>query len=231
MLQKLASIDLSNKSFPYMTAQRFNILQIPVLGIRISYVGELGWEIYTSTEYGSKLWESLWEVGQNYGIVAAGSGAFESLRVEKGYRLWGTDIHTEYNPLEAGLNFSVKMNKGDFIGKSSLEKIIAKGVTQSLSCLVFDNPNHLVMGKEPILPAGESVGYVTSANFGYTTGKSNTGYAESTDGINWEKPELGIIDFEGSKTNNLVWNGPGWNMSPFKDPNPDVPELSLIHIS
>ncbi|MEE2884753.1 MAG: FAD-dependent oxidoreductase [Chloroflexota bacterium] len=172
MLQKLASIDLSNKSFPYMTAQRFNILQIPVLGIRISYVGELGWEIYTSTEYGSKLWESLWEVGQNYGIVAAGSGAFESLRVEKGYRLWGTDIHTEYNPLEAGLNFSVKMNKGDFIGKSSLEKIIAKGVTQSLSCLVFDNPNHLVMGKEPILQSGERVGYITSANFGYTTGKS-----------------------------------------------------------
>ena len=172
MLQNLASENLSNQSFPYMSAKHFTISQIPVLGIRISYVGELGWEIYTSTEYGSKLWSVLWEAGKDYGIVAAGSGAFESLRLEKGYRLWGTDIHTEYNPLESGLNFSVKMNKGNFIGKSSLENMSKDAPKRSLSCLVLDNPSHLVMGKEPIIYKGERVGYVTSANYGYTTGKS-----------------------------------------------------------
>jgi glycine cleavage system aminomethyltransferase T len=172
MLQNLASENLSNQSFPYMSAKHFTISRIPVLGIRISYVGELGWEIYASTEYGSKLWNTLWESGKDYGIVAAGSGAFESLRLEKGYRLWGTDIHTEFNPLESGLNFSVKMRKRDFIGKSSLENISEDGPKRSLSCLVLDNPSHLVMGKEPIIYKGKRVGYVTSANYGYTTGKS-----------------------------------------------------------
>ena len=172
MLQDLTSDDLSNQAFPYMTAKHFMINQIPVFGIRISYVGELGWEIYASTEYGSKLWNTLWKAGKNLGIVAAGSGAFESLRLEKGYRLWGTDIHTEYNPLESGLGFSVKMGKGNFIGKPSLENMSEHGPKRSLSCLVLDNPNHLVMGKEPIIYKDERVGYVTSANFGYTTGKS-----------------------------------------------------------
>jgi glycine cleavage system aminomethyltransferase T len=93
---------------------------IPVLAVRVSYVGEEGWEIYAPTESGLKLWDTLWAAGQPHGMIAAGLGAFETLRLEKGFLLWGTDIHTEYDPYEAGLGFAVKPNKGDFIGRDAL---------------------------------------------------------------------------------------------------------------
>ena len=95
--------------------------------MRISYVGELGWEIYAPTEHGARLWDALWEAGAPLGVIAAGGGAFDSLRLEKGYRLWGNDIHTEYDPYEAGLGFAVKLRKGDFIGRDALIAKRARG--------------------------------------------------------------------------------------------------------
>ena len=89
---------------------------IPVLAVRVSYAGELGWEIYAPTEYGQALWDTLWEAGQPHGVIAAGGAAFESLRLEKGYRLWGADIHTDYNPYEAGLGFAVRLQEGRLPG-------------------------------------------------------------------------------------------------------------------
>jgi glycine cleavage system T protein len=188
LVQRVTKHDVSHVAFPYLTAQQFYIGYIPVLAIRISYAGELGWEIYTPMEYGLKLWDTLGEAGQALGVMAVGGGAFDSLRLEKGYRFWGADIHSEYNPYEAGLGFAVRMNKGDFIGRAALERIKAQGVTRKLCALTFDDPQHIVMGKEPILAVGaiqspssgdESplhetlvLGYVTSANFGYTIGKS-----------------------------------------------------------
>ncbi|WP_089942402.1 GcvT family protein [Candidatus Entotheonella palauensis] len=172
LVQRVSPNNLSNTAFPYLTAQPIVIGEIPVLAVRISYVGELGWELYTATEYGLRLWDLLWEAGQSLGAVAVGAGAFESLRLEKGYRLWGNDIHTEYTPYEAGLAFAVRLRKSDFLGRSALVRRGEAGITQKLCCLVLDTPDHVVMGKEPILDGDQCLGYVTSANYGYTVGKS-----------------------------------------------------------
>jgi glycine cleavage system aminomethyltransferase T/glycine/D-amino acid oxidase-like deaminating enzyme len=159
--------DFSNQAFPYMTAQPVNSGHVPAYAVRISYAGELGWELYAPTEYGLALWDTLWDAGQPLGIIAAGGGAFDSMRLEKGYRLWGADIHSEYNPYEAGLGFSVKLNKGEFLGREALGKIRQQDVTRKLCCMTFDDPNVAVMGKEPIFDNNRLLGYVTSANYGY----------------------------------------------------------------
>jgi glycine cleavage system aminomethyltransferase T/glycine/D-amino acid oxidase-like deaminating enzyme len=166
--------DWSSEAFPYLTARPMTIGFVPVVASRISYVGELGWEIYAPTEYGLALWDTLWEAGQPLGIVAAGGGCFESLRLEKGYRLWGADIHTDYNPYEAGLGFAVRLKKGDFIGRAALERIRAEGPQRKLCCITLDDASVVVMGKEPIYDAGGDrvLGYVTSAGYGYSVGQS-----------------------------------------------------------
>ena len=118
VLEFVCEQDISNEAFPYFTAQEIMIETAPALALRISYVGELGWEIYTPTEYGLRLWDVLWEAGQVHGIIAAGMGAFNSLRLEKGYRALGMDIHPDYNPFEAGLNWAVRLDQDDFKGKA-----------------------------------------------------------------------------------------------------------------
>ena len=104
------------------------------------------------------------------GMIAAGRAAFESLRLEKGYRLWGADMHTEYDPYEAGLGFAVKLKKGDFIGRDALAPVQTAGPARRLSCLTLDDPGAVVMGKEPIWAGGQVVGYVTSAGYGFSVG-------------------------------------------------------------
>ncbi len=172
--QPISEHDLSNAAFPYLTAQQIYLGYLPVTALRISYAGELGWELYTPTEYGLALWDMLWQAGQPHGLAAVGGGAFDSLRLEKGYRLWGADIHSEYNPLEAGLGFAVRLPKGDFIGRAALAQIKAAGLTRKLCCLTFDDPNVAILGKEPIFDPGgqQALGYVTSANYGYTVRQS-----------------------------------------------------------
>ena len=172
VLRQVTTANVSNEAFRYMTAQRIMVEEVPVLAARISYVGELGWELYAETEYGPRLWDILWEAGQPLGAIAAGGAAFDSLRLEKGYRLWGNDIHTEYNPYEAGIGFGVRLNKGEFIGRSALLQAREEGISRKLCCMVMDDPRHVVLGKEPILDGGRRIGYVTSANFGHTVGKS-----------------------------------------------------------
>jgi glycine cleavage system aminomethyltransferase T len=172
LLQRVSADDGSHAGFPYLTARQITVGYVPVWAARISYVGELGWELYAPTEYGNALWETLWEAGQSLGIIAAGGGAFESLRLEKGYRLWGTDIHTEHTPYEAGLGFAVNMKKGDFLGRDALVRSKAEGIARTLCCLTFDDPRVVVMGKEPILSGDDLLGYVTSANYGYSVGQS-----------------------------------------------------------
>jgi glycine cleavage system aminomethyltransferase T len=119
---------------------------------------------------GQRAWDTLWEAGREHGIVAGGGGAFDSLRLEKGYRLWGQDLHTEHDPFEAGLGFAVRMDKG-FQGKEALERIVQRGSAAKLACLTLDDPRHVVMGKEPILHDGRVVSYVTSAAYGYSIGR------------------------------------------------------------
>ena len=172
LMQQVSEQDFSNEAFPYLTAQTVTIGDIPVLALRVTYVGELGWELYAPMEYGLKLWDTLWEAGQPLGIVAGGYRAIESLRLEKGYRYWSADIHSEYNPYEAGLGFAVKLQKGDFIGRPTLERIKAQGLARKLCCLTLDDPAAVGMGGEPILDGERVLGHVTSAGYGYTLRQS-----------------------------------------------------------
>ncbi len=172
LLRCVCADDLSHAGFPYFTARQITVGNVPVWAARVSYVGELGWELYTPTEYGGALWDALWAAGEPLGLIAAGGGAFDSLRLEKGYRLWGADIHTEYTPYEAGLGFAVNLAKGDFLGRDALVRGKAEGVARRLCCLTLDDPRVVVMGKEPILAGDDLLGYVTSANYGYSVGAS-----------------------------------------------------------
>jgi glycine cleavage system aminomethyltransferase T/glycine/D-amino acid oxidase-like deaminating enzyme len=169
VLARVAEEDVSNAAFPFYSARRLTIDTVPVYALRISYAGELGWELYAPTEYALRLWDALWEAGQPHNIVAAGSGAFDSLRLEKGYRLWGADIHTDYNPFEAGIGWAVRLDKGEFLGRDALLKAKEAGLSRKLCCLKVDAPG-VLLGKEPILVNGTPVGYVTSANYGYSAG-------------------------------------------------------------
>lgn len=171
VLAQVTPEDVSNAAFPYFSARPLEIETIPVYALRVSYAGELGWEIYCSGEQGLRLWDVLWEAGQAHGLIAAGGGAFDSLRLEKGYRLWGADIHPEYNPFEAGLDWIVRLNKADFLGKTALLQIKAQGIRRKLCCMTLDDPKAVVLGKEPILANGQKLGYVSSANYGYAVGK------------------------------------------------------------
>lgn len=172
LMQLVSEQDFSNEVFPYLTAQQVAIGDIPALALRVTYVGELGWEIYAPMEYGLKLWDTLWEAGQPLGITAAGYRAIESLRLEKGYRYWSTDIHSEYNPYEASLGFAVKMNKGPFNGREALERIKAEGVKRKLCYLVLDDPRAVALGGEPLLDGERVLGRVTSGGYGYTVRQS-----------------------------------------------------------
>ena len=169
VLRSLVSTDVSKPAFKFFTTQSLYIGNIPVQASRVSYVGEDGWELYAPTESGLKLWDLLWNAGQDYGLVAAGLGAFDTLRLEKGFLLWGTDIHTEYDPYEAGLGFAVKPSKADFIGKDALLQR-RDYPTRQLCVLTLDDPTAVVMGKEPVIADGKVLGYVTSAGYGYSLG-------------------------------------------------------------
>jgi glycine cleavage system aminomethyltransferase T/glycine/D-amino acid oxidase-like deaminating enzyme len=157
----------------YFRAQKAYVGHVPVTAMRLSYVGELGWELYTTADLGRELWDTLWAAGQAHGVIAAGRGAFNSLRLEKGYRSWGTDMTTEHDPYEAGVGFAVRMDKGDFLGRAALE---TREQRRKLACLTIDDPHAVVLGSEPVRVQGKPVGYVTSAAYGYTTGL-NIAYA------------------------------------------------------
>jgi glycine cleavage system aminomethyltransferase T len=176
LLQPLTREDFSHKGLGYFKSKQAFIGDVPVTAMRLSYVGELGWEIYTTADLGRRLWDTLWEAGQEHGVIAAGRSAFTSMRLEKGYRAWGSDMTTEHDPYEAGVGFAVRMNKGYFHGQNALKGRSEDTVTRRLTCLTIDDPFQVVMGSEPVYADGEPVGYVTSAARGYTIGK-NIAYA------------------------------------------------------
>ncbi len=173
VLQPLSSQDLSNAAFPYMTARWLTVGDVPCLALRVTYVGELGWELYCPTEYGRRLWDLVWEAGQEHGMVAGGYRAIDSLRLEKGYRVWSSDITPTDNPFEAGLAFAVRLQKPiDFIGKPALVAARTAGITRRLVPLLLDDPQSVAMGGEPVSVGGRVVGRVTSGGYGYTLERS-----------------------------------------------------------
>jgi 4-methylaminobutanoate oxidase (formaldehyde-forming) len=174
VVQPLADADLSNEAFPYMRARELSVGPVPCLALRVTYVGELGWELYCPIEFGLRLWDLLWEAGRPHGLVAGGYRAIDSLRLEKGYRVWGSDITPDVTPYQAGLGFAVKLGKGtDFIGRDALVASRDGADPQErLVCLVLDDPRSVALGEEPVRVDGRIVGRVTSGGFGYTVGSS-----------------------------------------------------------
>lgn len=171
VLEKVTAADVSNEGFPYMTARWIDVGMAQVFALRISYAGELGWELHIPMDQALPVWDALWEAGREFDLVAAGMGCFESLRLEKGYRLWGGDIYTEYNPYESGLAWTVRLGKPDFVGKEALLRLKDKPLKKKLCCLVSDDPQAWAFGYEPIFWNGDCIGHVTTANYGYSVGK------------------------------------------------------------
>jgi heterotetrameric sarcosine oxidase gamma subunit len=171
VLARLTTSDLSNHAFPYFTCRWIDVGFTRALALRLSYAGELGWEMHFPNEFALPVWDLLMEAGEPKGIVPAGLGAFDSLRLEKGYRLWGTDVHTEYNPYQAGLGWTVKLDKGDFIGFAAAASLSQMPLKKKLCCLTLLDRNAVALGYEPIMDGTRCIGHVTSANFGYSVGK------------------------------------------------------------
>jgi glycine cleavage system T protein len=173
ILQPLTTDDLSNEAFPYLTARMITLGSLVVLALRVTYVGELGWELYIPTEYGRALWRTLWEAGRKHGLVAGGYRAIDALRLEKGYRAWSSDITPEETPYEAGLGFALKLDKrADFIGREALVTAKKAGPRKRLRCLVLDDPRSVALGNEPVRVDGRIVGRVTSGGYGFAVEKS-----------------------------------------------------------
>ena len=184
LLSRLTDADLSNEAFPFLTSKEIYLGYAPVRASRITYVGELGWELYVPSEYTCNVHDSIVEEGGEFGLKHAGYHALDSLRLEKAYRSWGHDITSVDTPLEAGLRFAVAFDKGvDFIGRDALLRQSEMALEKRLAIFVLEDPEPLLLGDEPIYRDGVIVGRTTSGNYGHALGRSVAmGYLENEEG-------------------------------------------------
>ena len=210
ILEKVTKDDVSNAGFPYMTARRITVGDVPALASRVTYVGELGWEFYCPMEYALRLWDTLWEAGQPEGLAAAGYKAIDTLRLEKGYRYWGGEISPDYTPYEAGLGFAVKLDKGNFIGREALLEQKVSVLERKLCCLTLSDSRTVALGKEPIRTKdGKIIGWVASGGYGYSVGKSII-YAYLP--IEYAKTGVELeVEFFGEQVGAVVVQSPLWD--------------------
>ena len=173
ILAPLTTDDLTNEGFPFLTAREISIGSVPLLALRVTYVGELGWELYAPTEYGRVLWSTLWDAGREHRMVAGGYRAIDALRLEKGYRVWSSDITPDETPFEAGLGFAVALDKAEpSMAREALVAAREAGPRKRLRCLVLDDPLDVCLGNEPVRIDGEVVGRVTSGGQGFAVERS-----------------------------------------------------------
>jgi len=163
----LAGACTDDLGFPYMSWRSLTVGDAPVRALRVTYVGELGWELYCPMEFGAALWSTLWQAGRPFGLVAGGYRAIDSLRLEKGYRVWGADITPDDTPYEGGLEFCVRDDK-EFLGREALDHSPGR----RLCCLMLEDPRSVALGNEPVRAGGEVAGRVTSGGYGYTVERS-----------------------------------------------------------
>jgi 4-methylaminobutanoate oxidase (formaldehyde-forming) len=187
LLSTLTDADLSNDAFPFATAQQIDFAYARPLVLRMSYVGELGWELYVPTEFATGAYEALMVEGEKFDLRLVGLHAVDSLRLEKGYRHWGTDITTDDTPFEAGLGFTVKLHKGDFIGRQALLRQRQSGLTRKLVMFALDDPEPLLYHDEPIYRDGQLVSSITHGAYAHLLGCAmGMGYLEHPEGISDE---------------------------------------------
>ena len=198
LLSRLTEADLSNQAFAFATCREIDLAYARVLALRISYVGELGWELYVPSEFAAALFDAVVEEGKADGLVLAGYHAMESLRLEKCYRSWGHDITDEDTPLEAGLGFAVAFDKAaDFIGREALVRQQEEGLKRRLVMFALHGAEPIFYGNEPIWRDGEMAGYISSGFFGHTIGAPiGMGYVECAGGVDAEYVKSGSYEIE-----------------------------------
>lgn len=198
VLSKLTDDDISHEGFPFGTVREIGVAGAPVMALRVTYVGELGWELHFPTEFAVNVYEGLKEAGSEFGIVDAGYRAIESARLEKGYRAWSSDIGPDHTPLEAGMGWAVKLKKDiPFLGREALEKQKSDGVPKFLVTFTVDDPEAILLGRETIYRNGERVGWLTTGGYGHTIGKAiGFGYVRNKSGVTTEYLKSGTYELE-----------------------------------
>ena len=190
--------DISNDGFPFGRWRALAIGDAQVRALRITYVGELGWELHVPTAAALEVYDKLMAAGMRHGIANAGYRAIESLRLEKGYRAWGSDIGPDFTPLEAGMAWAVKLRQNTpFLGREALAAQKESPLTKRLACFTVDEPEVVLLGRETIYCDGERVGWLTSAGWGYTVEMNiGYGYVRNPDGVSSEYLESGAFELE-----------------------------------
>jgi 4-methylaminobutanoate oxidase (formaldehyde-forming) len=217
VLAAVTDADVSNAAFPFGHVREIVIAGATVRALRVTYVGELGWELHAPIDRIGDVYDALMAAGAAHDIRPVGYRALESLRLEKGYRAWGSDITPNDTPFEAGLGWAVKLRKNtDFVGRRALETLNGAALTKRFAGFTVDDPDVVLVGRETILRNGEAVGYLTSGGYGYTLGKTiGYGYVRHPDGVD--------NDFLGSGSYELVVAGDRvparLHMRPMHDPD------------
>ncbi len=185
VLSAVTSADVSNTAFPFGHVREIPIAGATVRALRVTYVGELGWELHIPIAALGEVYDALMAAGSGHGIRPIGYRALESLRLEKGYRAWSSDITPNDTPFEAGLGWAVKLRQNtDFLGRQALEALAGQPLKKRLMGFTVDDPSVVLAGRETILRNGEPVGYLTSGGYGYTIGKNiGYGYVRHADGV------------------------------------------------
>ena len=198
LLSEVTRDDVSNAAFPFGTWRGVTIDGAAVRALRVTYVGELGWELHVPTEQALAVYRRLLEAGAAHGLANAGYRAIESLRLEKGYRAWGSDIGPDHTPLEAGLGWAVKLRHNiPFQGRDALVAQQAAPLKKRLACFTIDDPDVVLLGRETIYRNGERVGWLTSAGWGYSVEKNiGYGYVRSPDGVDDDFLAAGDYELE-----------------------------------
>jgi 4-methylaminobutanoate oxidase (formaldehyde-forming) len=198
LISRLTSADMSNEAFPYLTAQEIDIAYALVRALRVTYVGELGWELYVPSEFTLHVFDALIEAGKDLGLRHAGFQALNTLRIEKGYRDYGHDIDNTDTPLEVGLGFFVDFDKpGGFIGKEALLKQKEEGVKSLLVHFLLEDPEPLLYGSEPIYRDGIFVGDLGGGGYGHTLGAAvGLGNVENEEGVDADFIKSGSYEIE-----------------------------------
>ncbi|NQU58302.1 MAG: GcvT family protein [Rhodospirillales bacterium] len=198
VLTQVTDVDVSNDAFAFGTCQELTIAGAPVKALRVTYVGELGWELHFPIEHALPVYEALMKAGKAFGIGNAGYRAIESLRLEKGYRAWAADIGPDYSPLEAGMGWAVKMKSNTaFIGREAIAKQQQEGLKKRLACFTLDDPDVVLLGRETIYRNGERVGWLSSGGWGYTAATNiGYGYVRNPDGVSVEYLKEGSYELD-----------------------------------
>jgi sarcosine dehydrogenase len=185
ILARVSPDDLSNAALPFGSARRISVANCPLLALRVTYVGELGWELHLPSDMAVTVYEALMAAGADLGLVNAGYRAIETLRLEKGYRAWGADIGPDHTPVEAGLLWACKMKSGiPFIGRDALAAQMAGGVKKRLATFTVTDPEVILLGRETIYRNGQRVGWLSSGGFGHNLGQPiGMGYVRHPDGV------------------------------------------------